>query len=65
MRGPAKLANPPDLQNFRERRFKAFEKMTNSEVFVETTAHCEWGHHGATMRRRRTTVFTRRFALLK
>lgn len=34
MRGPARLANLSDLQNFLERGFKAFHKMKNPEAFV-------------------------------
>jgi len=41
MRGPARLANLSDLQNFLERGFKAFRKMKNPEVFAMTIVRRE------------------------
>ncbi|HJV72992.1 MAG TPA: hypothetical protein VJ654_02115 [Noviherbaspirillum sp.] len=41
MRGPAKLANLEELQNFLERGFKAFKKMKRPQDFVATIIHRE------------------------
>lgn len=41
MRGPARLANLSDLQNFLERGFRAFRKMKNPEAFVATVIRRE------------------------
>jgi hypothetical protein len=41
MRGPAKLANLSELQNFLERGFKAFKKMKHPEAFVATVVRRE------------------------